>query len=452
MVDALIGGDLMRVVLTTCFITSLLASAGACSTAQQLKPNEVTVTATATAPTVAPLALSLGGSPTLGPADAKVTLVVSTDFQCPYCGRLAPTLEALHRRYPTALRVVFKNNPLGFHRRALPAAKAAMAAHLQGKFWAYHDRLFATQSLMDDADFERHAIQLGLDVDRWRADMESPAVLAKILHDQESMLGQGANGTPTSFINGKLLPGARPLEAFLPEIDQAILDADEELSRGTPRDHLHAALAMRHLSESFVTSVIEGGAPPPPRAREPRPKAPAVPDWVEIAAHPDDAFIGPVDAPVVLIEFSDFQCPYCTRLSTTLKELIATYPTQLKVVFKHQPLAFHEAARPAAMAALAAHAQGKFWAYHDLLFENQRKLSAKDLRRYAKKAGLKMNAFKAFMKDGAGDAQIVRDQALAEKVGARGTPTSYVNGFRISGAQPPEAFKVLIDQELAKRE
>jgi protein-disulfide isomerase len=436
--------DFMRFALTTCLVASLLASA--CT--QQVKLNEAA--APATTPTVAPLALSLGGSPSLGPADAKVTLVVSTDFQCPYCSRLAPTLEALHARYPTAVRVVFKNNPLGFHDRALPAAKAAMAAHLQGKFWPYHDRVFATQSLMSDEDLERHAAQLGLDVERWRADMESPAVLAKIQHDQASMLGQGASGTPTTFINGKVLPGARPLEAFLPEIDRAILDADEELSRGTPRDHLHAALAMRHLSESFVTSVIEGGAPPSPVAAKARPERQEPPEYVEIEAHPDDAFIGPVDAPVVLIEFSDFQCPFCTRLSSTLKELMAAYPTQLKVVFKHQPLPFHEAARPAAMAALAAQAQGKFWAYHDLLFANQRRLSAKDLQRYAKEAGLKMSAFKAYIESGAGEAQVARDQALAEKVGARGTPTSFVNGFRVSGAQGAEAFEALIEQELAK--
>jgi protein-disulfide isomerase len=264
------------------------------------------------------------------------------------------------------------------------------------------------------------------------------------------MLGQGASGTPTTFINGKVLPGARPLEAFLPEIDRAILDADEELSRGTPRDHLHAALAMRHLSESFVTSVIEGGAPPSPVAAKARPERQEPPEYVEIEAHPDDAFIGPVDAPVVLIEFSDFQCPFCTRLSSTLKELMAAYPTQLKVVFKHQPLPFHEAARPAAMAALAAQAQGKFWAYHDLLFANQRRLSAKDLQRYAKEAGLKMSAFKAYIESGAGEAQVARDQALAEKVGARGTPTSFVNGFRVSGAQGAEAFEALIEQELAK--
>ena len=436
----------MRFMLTLCLIASLASSA--CT--RQVMEDSQSATAEAATPIVAPLSLSLDGSPSIGPSDAKVTLIVSTDFECPYCSRLAPTLDALHARYPTALRVVFKNNPLAFHKRAMPAAKAAMAAHLQGKFWPYHDRVFATQKLLSDADLERHAIQVGLDVDRWRQDMESPAVMAKILHDQATMVGHGARGTPTTFINGKKLAGARPLEAFLPEIDGAILDADNELSRGTPRDHLHEALAVRHLSESFVTSVIEGGTPPPPAPVEARPERPEPPAYIEIQAHPDDAFVGPVDAPVVLIVFSNYQCPFCGRISTTFKELLAAYPTQLKIVFKHNPFPFHKFARPAAIASLAAHAQGKFWAYHDLLFANHRAIAAPDLQRYAQGLGLDMHAFNAHIASGVGDAQIVRDQALAEEVGARGTPTSFVNGFRISGAQPPENFKALIDKELAK--
>ena len=126
------------------------------------------------------------------------------------------------------------------------------------------------------------------------------------------------------------------------------------------------------------------------------------------------------------------------------------YPKQLKIVFKQQPLPFHKDARPAAKASLAAHKQGKFWEYHDVLFENMKKLKQEDLEGYAKGLKLNMKKFKKDMADASLEEQVKRDQALAAKIGARGTPTSFVNGFMVRGAQPVAAFKKIIDRELAK--
>jgi protein-disulfide isomerase len=126
------------------------------------------------------------------------------------------------------------------------------------------------------------------------------------------------------------------------------------------------------------------------------------------------------------------------------------YPKQLKIVFKQQPLPFHKDARPAAKASLAAHKQGKFWEYHDVLFENMKKLKQDDLEGYAKGLKLNMKKFKKDMADASLEEQVKRDQALAAKIGARGTPTSFVNGYMVRGAQPVAAFKKIIDRELAK--
>ena len=126
------------------------------------------------------------------------------------------------------------------------------------------------------------------------------------------------------------------------------------------------------------------------------------------------------------------------------------YPKDLKIVFKQQPLPFHKDARPAAKASLAAHKQGKFWEYHDVLFENMKKLKQDDLEGYAKGLKLNMKKFKKDMADASLEEQIKRDQALAAKIGARGTPTSFVNGYMVRGAQPVAAFKKIIDRELAK--
>ena len=115
-----------------------------------------------------------------------------------------------------------------------------------------------------------------------------------------------------------------------------------------------------------------------------------------------------------------------------------------------QPLPFHKDARPAAAASLAAHKQGKFWEYHDVLFENMKKLKREDLEKYAKDLGLNMKKFNKVMDDPKTEEQIKRNQAVAAKVGARGTPTSFINGYMVRGAQPYPAFKSIIDRELAK--
>ena len=104
----------------------------------------------------------------------------------------------------------------------------------------------------------------------------------------------------------------------------------------------------------------------------------------------------------------------------------------------------------AAKASLAAHKQGKFWEYHDVLFENMKALKPDNLEAYAKQVGLIVKKFKKDMADASLEEQVKRDQALAAKVGARGTPTSFVNGYMVRGAQPVAAFKKIIDRELAK--
>ncbi len=257
--------------------------------------------------TITPKALSIEGSPSMGAAKARVTIVESIDFQCPYCARLSPTLDRLVALYPRDVRVVVKHNPLAFHKRAMAAAKAAMAAHLQGKFWGYHDLLFENQKTLEDEDLERFAKQLKLDMNHWRADKESKAVEEKILHDQASMVGHGARGTPACFINGKMVAGAKPLEAFKAEVEAALDLAGDELAKGTKLEALHAVLAKRQASRTFVKSVINGGTPPKPPPPKPRSAQPDPTKRVKVNVHPNDPYIGRRKAPIVLVLFADFQ-------------------------------------------------------------------------------------------------------------------------------------------------
>lgn len=162
------------------------------------------------------------GSPFEGPANAPITLTLFTDFECPYCSKMKPLIDEVLKRNPKTLKVVLKNMPLKFHKMARPAAYAALAAHEQGKFWEYHDKLFATEKITDDT-FEKIATELELDLEKFKTDMKSPEVLAKVEKDLQDAKKAGVTGTPTVFINGR-----RPQQRS-PQAYQAIIN--EELQK-----------------------------------------------------------------------------------------------------------------------------------------------------------------------------------------------------------------------------
>jgi protein-disulfide isomerase len=164
----------------------------------------------------------------------------------------------------------------------------------------------------------------------------------------------------------------------------------------------------------------------------------------------DDPYIGPKDAKVTLIEFSDFECPFCRKNVATIKELIKTYGGKIKVVFRDFPLDFHKNAKSAALAAGCAADQGKFWQYHDKLFENQEKLELESLKLYAKELGLNTAEFNKCLDSKKHEAEIEKDIQDGQKVGVSGTPTLFINGRKVEGAQPIDQFKKIIEEELKK--
>lgn len=141
-------------------------------------------------------------SPFEGPADAPVTLTLFTDFECPYCSKMPPLIEQVMKNNPKNVKVVFKNMPLKFHKMARPAAYAALAAQEQGKFWEFHDRLFNTKKLSTES-IDKIATDLKLDMAKFKADMKSPEILAKVEKDLKDAKQAGVTGTPTVFINGR---------------------------------------------------------------------------------------------------------------------------------------------------------------------------------------------------------------------------------------------------------
>ena len=160
------------------------------------------------------------GAPIKGPVDAPVTLTLFTDFECPYCHQIIPLLDEVVAKNPKTVKLAFKNLPLKMHRFAEPAARAALAAQEQGKFWEFHDRLFAEKKLSDEA-IKQIAVDLKLDMAKFEKDMASPEIQAKIQKDIADAQNAGVSGTPTIFINGRV-PKQRNLEGFQQIINEEL--------------------------------------------------------------------------------------------------------------------------------------------------------------------------------------------------------------------------------------
>ncbi|HEX7477760.1 MAG TPA: thioredoxin domain-containing protein [Polyangiales bacterium] len=171
--------------------------------------------------------------------------------------------------------------------------------------------------------------------------------------------------------------------------------------------------------------------------------------WHELLAGAPPAF-GPDASKVTIVEFSDFQCPYCAQAADTVKQIHDKYGDKVHLVFRQFPLSFHEHARAAAHAALSAHAQGKFWQLHDLMFAHQGALDQKSLEGYAAQSGLDVAKFKKSMDDDGVDKQVEADIALGRKVHVEGTPSMFINGKRIENPTDFAEVQPAIDAALAK--
>jgi protein-disulfide isomerase len=173
------------------------------------------------------------------------------------------------------------------------------------------------------------------------------------------------------------------------------------------------------------------------------------PPRIEVAAQGPS--LGPANAPVTIVEFSDYQCPFCKRAEPTVHEVARRYPEQVRIVYRHFPLDnIHPEARPAAEAAACAEDQGKFWDYHALVFQSSPKLAKEQLRELAGQAKLDLTAFDACVADGRTRARVEADVAAGREAGVSGTPAFYVNGIPLSGARSVDEFVKLIERELGK--
>jgi protein-disulfide isomerase len=175
------------------------------------------------------VAVTDAGNPAKGPADAPVTVIEFSDFECPFCARVNPTLAKLQEAYPGKVRIVFRDLPLlNIHKNAGHAAEAAHCANDQGKFWEMHDRMFANQKKLSPAELKEHAAAIGLEASAFNQCLDSGKYTAEWRRDADEASRLGLSGTPAFFINGRLLTGAQPFENFAQIVEEELAAAGEK--------------------------------------------------------------------------------------------------------------------------------------------------------------------------------------------------------------------------------
>ncbi len=372
----------------------------------------------------------LGTAPADGPVDAPVTIVYWSDYACGYCYRVQATLDTLTRMYPGQLRWVHRTLPLDEDETV--GAEAALAAAAQGQFRPMNDRLYALAGRVDRAAVELLARELGLDMLRFRADLDTRAYRAQISADTADARGLGVSGTPTFFINGRSVHGAQGLKVFVDVVD-------EELARaGSSKGGYDQLVAAGKLQADAPPDTEHAGFELDPNAT------------YRVGLGLPGHQLGPDAAPVTIVVWSDFQCPYCQRSVAVVAKLREKYGDDVRVVFRHLAMQFHRNAGIAAEAAIAAAEQGKFWAYHDQLWAHFGSLTRADLDGFAVAAGLDVGVFKAALDSRRYRDLVVQESATALALGVDGTPTMFINGQPVVGSRDFDGMDKVVSAHLAR--
>jgi protein-disulfide isomerase len=401
-------------------------------------------TATAEPPaSAAPTAEAPADPRAQGSADAPVTITIYSDFECPFCASFArEALPRIQQQYVSAgkVRLVFRDFPIvTSHPSAIVAAVAGRCAAAQGQFWPMHDRLFQTQGStwggrpdQDRQTMAQIASDLKLDSAAFVRCQGDPAVEQAVKAEADAGVDLRINGTPSFFINDRPLRGAQSFETFAQIIDEAL--SAPAGSRPSP------------------------AAPPPAPTASPVPTALVLPP----VSQDDPRAMGSPRALVTILVYSDFECPYCSQfIRETFEQLKRAYVDtgRVRLAFRDFPLtSIHRSALVAAKASRCAAVQGQFWPMHDRLFASHDdewggvpKRDRKVMLEFADELKLDGAAFASCLDDPVTEQAVLQEAGSGQRLGISGTPTFFINGRPLVGAQPFEAFQQAIDQATSPR-
>ena len=387
-------------------------------------------------------------APVWGAEDALVTIVLFDDFECPFCSRLYGTYEQLKKDYEGKIRIAFINLPLGFHKKAKDAAYAAAAAHKQGKFWEVYSFLFTRQKEWNHVEnfkewIESKKEELPVEWEQFQKDMESKNIENLVAEDIKTATSLGLRGTPASFVNGRFISGALPIESFKKVIDEELKKAEDKGAKG----------------DALYREIIKEGKPAVAKTNGNRAeKEKEDPNKVyDVKLSGKEASKGAKNPKVTIIEFSDFQCPFCSRAFATVEGVAEKYKNDVKIVYKNFPLSFHKEAKPAALFAHAVkrlYGDEKFFKLASILYAKQNEWKADHeakFEAYAKEIGADWAKVKAEAAKPETEAAVSEDIREAGNHNLRGVPAFFINGKKVGGAKPAEVFESMIESVIKEK-
>jgi protein-disulfide isomerase len=395
----------------------------------------------------------VAGAPVLGNADAKVKIVLWSDFQCPFCKNMAKALEDLVKTDTKKYGLFSKD--LVVHPTAMLEHEAALAANAQGKYWEFHDLLFENQPELqqlsqnqDDTAYKAKLVELGqkagLDTNKLKTELDGHSYLAQIQKEIEEAKAMPINSTPTVLIN-EYFYGFDPAEIKAKAQELGEGKGGEAVS-GTESKIKSIEKHLENLGKAIERkkAAAEGEQRGPKQGTEYK---------FDLTKGP---VVGEREAKVKIAVFSDYMCPYCERMSGILEGFQAEHPKDIAVFEKN--FVVHPPAGIEHEAAMSAAAQGKFKAMHDLLFKNQQEMQQlgqqgedklkEKIMALGKEAGLNVNQLKADLESGKYRDTIASDMKEGKEAGITGTPSVFVNGFFYG--YNPEDIKKQIDEALKK--
>ncbi len=370
-------------------------------------------------------------APVYGRADAPVTIVSFEDFECPACASVEPILARLKQHYGADLRIVWRNLPLWVHPNAIPAAEAGLAVHALGgdtAFWRFHDALYGNAgrgNWLARPALEAAAAPLGIDMNRFRAMLDSHQTHAGVHDDLRLAARFGITATPGFFINGRMVTGVQPYERFVRLIDAARDEARALVAHGTAAADVYRQLTSQGPERVMYLPIAAGSAPERPEPRY---------------TLPDDAtrIRGIASAPITISWYGEFESLVSARLAQTIERLRTAHADIVRVVFHDLPPGGRPAAMPIAEAGreiLAQQGPDGFFRFADTLLANQRALTVADLERYAADQHADVTRLRAAMSAHTHVPAIRAERDALQDIGVGGdAPMVFLNGRLLTGA------------------
>lgn len=362
--------------------------------------------------------------PSIGPRAAGVTVVAFIDFESEESRRVGALLREAAARSPGKVRVVEK--PFPPQATASPVSEAMLAAHAQGRYEAFSDRLARQEGAADTAALDRLAAEAGLDTGTFGDALERGRFRGQVKTSKTYGRRIGIASAPAVYVDGKRLDGEITAERLHASIDEDL-----------------ALLAERPPAADAYTMWMKEAQPGKAASQ---PEAAATLDYgrtYDLPLRDDEPAMGKPKSEHTIVLFADLQCPYCAKMEPVLEQLMSEHRDQLRIVWKHFPLPIHDHAQLAHEASLAAHEQGRFWELAHLILEHQDHLDRASLERYAAEISLDMDKFREALDSGRLRAKVEEDMQLARDLGVNGTPTVFIDGRPVKGVQQEEIEDVL---------